>query len=256
METTKICITCNKSKLLSEYELRKDTQKHRGTCKKCINLKSLEYSKKNRAKKLASQKKYRDSHKEELRQKDIEYNKKNPHIRRDYYQRTKEANKESRKQYYLDNKDRFRQFILDNRELVAERRRKTRLRNIDYIKKWSKEYNNRNKEHIKIRDKKRNQTPEGKIKRRVYNNKRRAMKLELDDGTINDISLNKLKIKQNNKCYHCGCELKFDENRQVHLDHFIPLSKGGLHSINNVVWSCQTCNAVKGARLPDTFLLV
>ena len=47
-------------------------------------------------------------------------------------------------------------------------------------------------------------------------------------------------------CYYCNCEL--DEKK--HLDHYIPLSKGGTHSIDNVVWSCASCNLKKGAKVP------
>lgn len=35
---------------------------------------------------------------------------------------------------------------------------------------------------------------------------------------------------------------------QVHIDHILPLSRGGKHSINNLCASCQTCNASKGNR--------
>lgn len=45
---------------------------------------------------------------------------------------------------------------------------------------------------------------------------------------------------------------KFDDtiivelrSSKVHLDHIYPISKGGIHSITNVVWSCASCNLRK-----------
>jgi|LGVE01.1.fsa_nt_gb 5-methylcytosine-specific restriction endonuclease McrA len=78
--------------------------------------------------------------------------------------------------------------------------------------------------------------------------KRKALKISTDDGTINKKSLESLLIKQNNKCYYCECVLV-----EKHLDHYIPLSKGGANSIYNVVWSCPSCNLKKGAKDPIEF---
>ena len=46
----KKCITCNVEKDISEFGIRKDTGKHRNTCKGCSNI----TSKKTRNKKLMS----------------------------------------------------------------------------------------------------------------------------------------------------------------------------------------------------------
>ena len=40
------------------------------------------------------------------------------------------------------------------------------------------------------------------------------------------------------------------KDRNTHLDHYMPLSKGGAHSISNVVWSCAACNLTKNNKLP------
>ncbi len=86
--------------------------------------------------------------------------------------------------------------------------------------------------------------------------KRRGITKSVDDGTITKAALEELKIKQDYKCYHCGCELDFDSKNMVHLDHFYPISKKGTNSIYNVVWSCKTCNVRKGSKVPDTLLLI
>lgn len=49
---------------------------------------------------------------------------------------------------------------------------------------------------------------------------------------------------QRGKCWHCGKEL----NGVYHIDHLIPLDKGGTNWPNNIVCSCKHCNLSKGAK--------
>ena len=46
-------------------------------------------------------------------------------------------------------------------------------------------------------------------------------------------------------CQYCG--LHGDE-KELQIDHIIPVSRGGTNDINNLVTSCATCNKKKGAR--------
>ena len=57
----------------------------------------------------------------------------------------------------------------------------------------------------------------------------------------------KLAAKQKGQCARCKCDLsKVDE---VHIDHIIPISKGGGEEENNKQLLCKRCNLSKGARL-------
>ncbi len=47
------------------------------------------------------------------------------------------------------------------------------------------------------------------------------------------------------KCHYCG---KYAAGRELHRDHFIPKSKGGISIAPNIVPACQTCNSTKGNR--------
>jgi len=68
-------------------------------------------------------------------------------------------------------------------------------------------------------------------------------------GDVTNIQL--LELQQNAKvCYWCKCLLK---NVKVHIDHYVPLSKGGLHTLSNLVVSCSKCNLSKEAKLPNDF---
>lgn len=44
-------------------------------------------------------------------------------------------------------------------------------------------------------------------------------------------------------CRYCG-----DKEGPFHLDHIHPWARGGLHTVENLVVSCASCNWVKGAR--------
>ena len=55
--------------------------------------------------------------------------------------------------------------------------------------------------------------------------------------------------RQKGKCYWCGEKLK-----KYHVDHIIPLSRGGSNWPDNIVIACPTCNLSKGTKLPHEFL--
>jgi hypothetical protein len=66
--------------------------------------------------------------------------------------------------------------------------------------------------------------------------------------------------RQNFRC-PCGQKLKFkssqellyDDNAEVgHVDHIIPLARGGTNDITNFQALCPKCNLSKGVKLPDT----
>lgn len=57
------------------------------------------------------------------------------------------------------------------------------------------------------------------------------------------------------RCYHCG-QSSGDaavgpDGRTWHVDHLLARARGGRTELDNLVLSCGTCNAEKGAALPD-----
>lgn len=53
--------------------------------------------------------------------------------------------------------------------------------------------------------------------------------------------------RQGRACYWCREPLDYALAQQ---DHVIPVSRGGIHSIGNIVLACGGCNIRKSARLP------
>jgi 5-methylcytosine-specific restriction endonuclease McrA len=57
--------------------------------------------------------------------------------------------------------------------------------------------------------------------------------------------------KKNPNCYYCKVSLK---DIDVHIDHKIPLSRGGTHKDINLVLSCEDCNRLKNNKTEKEFI--
>jgi 5-methylcytosine-specific restriction endonuclease McrA len=102
------------------------------------------------------------------------------------------------------------------------------------------------KEHPEIKSqqyRKYRQTPKGKIRKVNARHNRRAktkgQKVTLEQWMA-------IKEQQHFRCY--WCKQKF-EDKELTMDHVIPLSKGGLHDEGNIVAACRSCNLSKHAQI-------
>ena len=57
--------------------------------------------------------------------------------------------------------------------------------------------------------------------------------------------------KAKNVCYWCGKRLS---QNGYHIDHIMPLCKGGPHAAHNLVKSCPACNSKKSGQHPNDFI--
>lgn len=56
--------------------------------------------------------------------------------------------------------------------------------------------------------------------------------------------------RQEKRCYWCN-----DNNSvKYHVDHVVPLCKGGVHQISNFVVACSFCNTSKGGKLLEDWM--
>lgn len=72
----------------------------------------------------------------------------------------------------------------------------------------------------------------------------------LEDGTLTPAVKQRL-FAEAKECPYCGATL---DPRRKTIDHVVPQSRGGLHSIRNVLVCCRTCNTRKAGLTPSAWL--
>lgn len=133
-----------------------------------------------------------------------------------------------------------------NKEKILEKSRVYRENNKQKILENKKKYYRQNREQIIYKHNLYSKTPKGKA---VLDNSKHKRRQKYQQGDTTTKQL--LELKENStKCYWCNCSLK---NIKIHIDHYIPLSKGGTHTISNLVISCATCNLIKKDKDPIKF---
>lgn len=133
------------------------------------------------------------------------------------------------KDYYLAHKasrvEYSHSYQLQNAEILKEKRLAKRLLNLDESKvkqyEYTKKYRARNREITRIHNK------------RSYQKK------------VNHPVLMWHYEAQAGECHYCGASLE----GVYHVDHVIPLIRGGSDDRENVVLCCSQCNRSKGKKL-------
>lgn len=74
---------------------------------------------------------------------------------------------------------------------------------------------------------------------KLKGHRRRALKLH---GGVYSVTVKEITNMMKRPCFYCGEESK-------HIDHIIPLSRGGRHSIGNLIQACASCNLSKSNKL-------
>jgi hypothetical protein len=68
------------------------------------------------------------------------------------------------------------------------------------------------------------------------------------DRALTALEIKHIFTKYNYKCHYCGYDNEnhnIDYGENLHLDHIMPLSKGGLTVVDNIQLLCRTCNCKK-----------
>jgi 5-methylcytosine-specific restriction endonuclease McrA len=128
---------------------------------------------------------------------------------------------ESRKSYYIANRERLSY-------QASERARAWRDANKERLAEYRRTRRALNREAVRARD-----------------SKRRALKRNAD-GTYTGVDIEEQLNRQKGKCYYCSCKL----GKSYHVDHIVPLSRGGSNRPENLVCACAACNLSKHNKLP------
>lgn len=134
-----------------------------------------------------------------------------------------------------------RQYRNANKEKIASNRNG----NEKYLHKM-REYFLEHKDQINAYKRNRYRTKEGKEKVRSCNEKRRALKRDTSDGTVTYKAIITKLREQNYKCAISGVPLD-----EYHVDHIIPLAKGGKHIIENIQLILPSLNLSKKDKSND-----
>lgn len=204
---------------------------------------------------------------------------------REAYREYKRANADRIKarmaQYYIDNRERIIQrnlaYYYANREReiarATERNKANRQACRDAMKRWRQrnpeyswrasnrerdlENGRRHRQTQKAKATQRAWTLANKDRRAIYsatwakkhparvmvrNFRNRMIREQAEIKVVTDRDWRRLCERHGNRCFYCQAKAPLTQ------DHVVPLSRGGRHSIGNLLPACQSCNSSKCAR--------
>jgi hypothetical protein len=200
--------------------------KKNGKCRECSLRRSSEWYK---------------SHTDIARKRNSEWHKNHPErmneLRKKWRDSNSEKSAESTRKWQSSHKEQYKEtgkrWKADNRERVNKRRREIYASDPERFRKTSLDWARRN--------------PHKVIERKSL---RRSRKIAAFVSPVTYQHFLLLMEAQNGCCRYCGIEL----DNKKHLDHRIPLARGGAHEPSNVCWSCPKCNQSKGARTEKEYI--
>jgi 5-methylcytosine-specific restriction endonuclease McrA len=176
----------------------------------------------------------------------------------------------SKHQYYKEHLEEWEAYThkwqRENPEKVDDIKRKYRREHREQINAKARKHRQEHQEHYKAKDRKRRQNNPETISanNRKWEQKNPEKKLSYlhnyrarkrgNGGSYTMEELHDLWHKQNGFCFYCGELLYKTLNSVYHVEHKIPISRGGSNNISNIALSCEECNLRKGTRTHEEFL--
>lgn len=236
-QETKVCTKCGVEKSLSEFVKQaacRDGLHPR--CKSCCNEYQKQYSKTNKEKIRQRRRKYYQPKRKE------QYSNEGLPLRTCAKCGTakllNDFNRDKSRKYGVSyicrscSMEYKHQHYIENKEQIAKKSAQYRILHIELMRERFKKWYISNKE--KSRENCRN---------------RRARKINAP-GTHTSNNEKQLFVLQKSKCAVCRSSIK----KGYHVDHIVPLSKGGSNSKENLQLLCPTCNLSKSAKDPIHFM--
>lgn len=63
-------------------------------------------------------------------------------------------------------------------------------------------------------------------------------------------------IAETPNCYLCGSKIDYTDPATFNFDHKLPVSRGGLNTLENLGIACKSCNYGKGDLTPEEFIVM
>jgi 5-methylcytosine-specific restriction endonuclease McrA len=142
--------------------------------------------------------------------------------------------------YRLENPEKIKilnqNYFLGNKEKIAVYSKNWRTKNAKRKASTDRLWVLENKE--KVRASRNRWAEKNPDKKSLSRQIRRARLQQSKMFLVTNLEIKKLMTRP---CMYCG-------GKAEHVDHVIALSRGGSHSIGNLVSSCATCNLSKGSK--------
>jgi 5-methylcytosine-specific restriction endonuclease McrA len=204
-----------------------------------------------RARQREKSRRYRAANPEKVRENSRRYRAANPEKVRESFSRYYTANREQMtnrvRAYRAANRDEIRHRdrlnYAANREAKQassrESARRRRAANPEKIREQKRQWNSKNPE--KARERSRRYRVEKPDQAREAIHRYRARKRSNGVYLVTSRDLARLRNRQGGTCAWC------DASENLHLDHIIPIARGGAHSIGNLQYLCAPHNLSKSA---------
>lgn len=234
--TTKKCTKCGEEKPNTFEFFPKKRNKTAARCKVCqyqyqreweannhdkVLAKGRRYQEKNKDARNASKKRYRAENRENINKK----------RREDYTQNADKIN------------DRKRELRQLNPGLSAAYSKDWRKRNPQKQSQYNKTYRDKHPELIRIVKSKWNKENADKVRKTSAD---RRARIANAPGSHTDKDIETQFRSQKGICWHCGKPVGYN----YHVDHLVPLARGGSNGARNIVISCPHCNCSRQDKMP------
>lgn len=160
------------------------------------------------------------------------------------------------KAWAVANKDKIRDYYLANREMFLAKAAKQREDFKEELPAYRRQYREKNRDKLRAKDLayRQRQDPEERRRKKlvwqranpdmVRAGKARRRCVGGGGFTAKDVAV--LFMEQQGLCAYCQISL---DNLPYHVDHVVPLCKGGGNGVDNICLACPSCNLSKQGRL-------
>lgn len=262
---TKRCSACSVEKSTEEFRKEKRTSIGlQSRCREC----ERRYYYENKERILAAQKAYNTRNSKKITERQAAWYIKNKEkcLRKNrlYYETNKDAVLATCKAWVDRNKDRTvqykRRYAERHAEALRDRAKQWREDNAEHLKESKKAYYESKRAHYIAKAKEwKNRHPErakeqrrqwtaanrGKVKAfaAAYEFRRRSLLAQVRNDLMSE-QWEAIRRMYKYRCAYCG------RKKPLTQDHITPVSKGGEHTLTNIVPACRSCNSSKNAGKP------